>query len=78
MLKEILSTGVAVMISGGMASATNVRNDGGDTVSQERELDEPRHKTFVVLDGHASTPTLRCAGGFEAPDGGIFFGPIPN
>lgn len=78
MLKEILSTGVAVMISGSLAPATTVRSDGGEPISQAREFGESRLKTFVVLDDRVSDGTLRCSNGYEAPDGGVFFGPVPD
>ncbi|MBL4878267.1 MAG: hypothetical protein JKY78_05180 [Hyphomonas sp.] len=78
MLRQILSTGVAILISGNMASATTVRSNGSEAVSELRETGDARLKTFVILEDQEETGTTRCELGFQAPDGGVFLGPVPN
>lgn len=78
MLREILSTGVAVMISGSMTPATTARGHGAQTVSESRGADEVLLKTFFLVEGVEDDGTLRCPSGFEAPEGGVFVGPVLN
>ena len=78
MLRQILSTGVAVLVTGNMTSAATVRSNGSEAVLELRETGDARLKTFAILEDQEETGTTRCAHGFQAPDGGVFLGPVPN
>lgn len=76
MLKEILSTGVAIVITGSFPAGATARGEGVQAVSTVGEPGEARLTTFAVLSDSESDATLRCDRGFEVPDGGVFCGPI--
>ncbi|HBQ49651.1 MAG: hypothetical protein CME99_04355 [Hyphomonas sp.] len=78
MLKEILSTGVAIAISGSFSASATTRNDGVQSVTSTSETSQSRMTTFVVLPDAESESTLRCDRGFEVPNGGVFCGPIAD
>ena len=78
MLRQILSTGVAVLVTGNMTSAATVRSNGSEAVSELRETGDACLKTFVILEDQEETGTMRCALGFQAPQGGVFLGAVPN
>lgn len=78
MLTTVVSTGVVAVIYGEMDPATRMQENAAESLRAASAERTEMLRTFALLDSDNPTATLRCHHGFQAPNGGLFCGPVTD
>ncbi|MEE2921961.1 MAG: hypothetical protein VYC38_09375 [Pseudomonadota bacterium] len=78
MLTAVMSTGVVAVIYGEMDPATRAQETATASLRAASAERTEVLRTFALLDSDNPTATLRCHHGFQAPNGGLFCGPVTD
>ncbi|WP_291076793.1 hypothetical protein [Hyphomonas sp.] len=78
MLTTVVSTGVVAVIYGEVDPATRMQENAAESLRAASAERTEMLRTFALLDSDNPTATLRCHHGFQAPNGGLFCGPVTD